>query len=70
MPTIFVRTCQECGHKQEAKDPQTYKDVVKEAWRDVKCKRCKSDALDYGSEGAYTYANGLIVDVDTDEGWD
>jgi hypothetical protein len=47
---MFVRTCQECGHKQEAKDPATYVNVEKEAWRDVKCKKCKSESLDYGKE--------------------
>ena len=48
---MFIRTCQECGHKQVAKDPATYKDKEKEAWRDVQCKKCKSEgSLDYGSE--------------------
>lgn len=47
---MFIRTCQECGHEQVAKDPATYKDINAEAWRDVKCKKCKSEALDYGSE--------------------
>jgi hypothetical protein len=42
----FVRTCQECGHRQEARDPKMYKG---ESWRDLKCKKCKSEALDYGS---------------------
>lgn len=46
----FIRTCQCCGHQQEAKDPATYKNKAKEAWRDVKCRKCKSDALDYGSK--------------------
>lgn len=44
---IWVRTCQECGFRQKAKDPKTYKD---ESWRDIKCKCCKSEALDYGKE--------------------
>lgn len=44
----YIRTCQECGHKQEAKDPATYK-ARKESWRELKCKRCKSEAFDYGS---------------------
>ena len=47
----FMRTCQECGHVQKAKDPNTYKDKEKEAWRDVACKKCKSEgSLDFGSE--------------------
>lgn len=48
-PRRFLRTCQSCGHVAEYKDPATYKDTKKEAWRDVKCKKCKSDDLDYGS---------------------
>ncbi|KKK85436.1 hypothetical protein LCGC14_2773360 [marine sediment metagenome] len=48
-PEIFIRTCQECGHKQEAKDPATYKDKTSEAWRELKCRRCHSEGLDYGS---------------------
>lgn len=47
---IYIRTCQECGHKQKAKDPATYKDKAgKEPWRDVKCRKCGSEGLDYGS---------------------
>lgn len=45
----FVRTCQECGHKQVAKDPATYKDPTNENWRNLACKKCKSEGLDYGS---------------------
>ena len=41
-----VRTCQECGHAQIMKDPA---DQKSDAWRDAKCRRCKSEALDYGS---------------------
>jgi hypothetical protein len=43
----FIRTCQECGHKQKAKNPAEYKSDV---WRDLKCNRCHSPALDYGQE--------------------
>lgn len=46
----YIRTCQSCGYEQEAKDPATYVDKAKtEPWREVKCKRCKSADLDYGS---------------------
>ena len=45
---MFVRTCQECGHQQKSKDPATYKGS-KESWRDTKCRKCKSESLDYGS---------------------
>ena len=43
---MWIRTCQECGYKQEAKPSSEYKG---ESWRDLKCRRCKSMALDYGS---------------------
>lgn len=43
----WIRTCQECGHRQEAKRPDTYKG---ESWRELKCKKCKSPALDYGND--------------------
>lgn len=42
----FYRTCQECGHQQKAVEP---KGNVSEAWRNVKCRKCKSEALDYGT---------------------
>lgn len=41
----WIRTCQECGHKQEAVKP---KGEPSEAYRNAKCKRCKSMGLDYG----------------------
>jgi hypothetical protein len=41
----WIRTCQECGYKQEAKPPPDYKG---DSWRDLKCKRCRSMALNYG----------------------
>jgi hypothetical protein len=47
----FVRTCQECGLPQIAKDPAEYKS---DSWKDLKCKRCKSEALDYGSKRPFT----------------
>jgi hypothetical protein len=43
----WFRRCQECGHVQEAKPPAEYKD---DRWRGVKCRKCKAEALDYGSE--------------------
>lgn len=46
---VWIRTCQECGHEQEAKPPIEYVDKGHERWRELKCKKCKSMALDYGS---------------------
>lgn len=56
--TYFVRTCQECGHKQAMKDPTKQKS---DSWRDAKCRKCKSEALDFGSDGWIKDANGNFV---------
>lgn len=45
MSELFIRTCQECGHKQVARHPKTYPNDI---WRNIKCKNCHSNALDYG----------------------
>jgi hypothetical protein len=47
---VWVRTCQECGHKQSDKEP---KGDVSSAYRNRKCKKCKSEALDYGTYPSY-----------------
>lgn len=51
MEKRYIRTCQECGHVQTAKNPADYtgKGFMEETWRDTKCRKCKSPALDYGS---------------------
>lgn len=43
----WIRTCQECGHKQKDRKPEK---EMTDAYRNRKCKRCGSPALDYGSE--------------------
>ena len=43
----WIRTCQECGHKAEYRSPKEFKS---DAWRDIKCRKCKSLGLDYGKE--------------------
>lgn len=45
----WIRTCQECGHKQEDKRPSAITELT-DAYRERKCKKCKSQALDFGSE--------------------
>jgi hypothetical protein len=47
----WVRTCQECGHKQQDAEPQVPGEMTS-AYRDRKCKKCKSEALDYGTHKA------------------
>ena len=48
-PGTFLRECQECGHFQEAKDPGELSGPAFEKYRMHVCRRCKSEALDYGS---------------------
>lgn len=47
----FLRTCQECGHVQPDRDPEGQ---PTSAFRNRRCKKCGSEALDYGS---YNYYN-------------
>jgi len=56
---VYARACQECGHQQEARHPNTYRD---ESWRNQKCKKCHSVAMDYGSMKGLT-GSGKIVDL-------
>lgn len=44
---MYCRTCQSCGHIQQAKQPIEYKG---DSWRDLKCRKCKSLDLDYGHD--------------------
>lgn len=45
-PPIWIRTCQECGHKQPSKPIPEF---TTESWKYTKCRKCKSSSLDYGS---------------------
>lgn len=58
----YIRTCQECGHKQEERPPALY---MTDGWMDVKCKRCKSEGLDYGS---WTLTKAEKAELDAQEG--
>lgn len=46
-----MRTCQECGQKQEDKQPDRSKELTG-GYTERKCKKCKSASLDYGREVA------------------
>lgn len=46
--TIWQRTCQECGYKGNYTKPNL--NDQKESWRNTKCRKCKSEALDFGKE--------------------
>jgi hypothetical protein len=62
----WVRTCQACGHKQTCKSPKAYN------WRELKCKRCASLALDYGKEqkleSAFSYVRGKYTMTENETG--
>lgn len=45
----WVRKCQECGNIQRAQKPPQDK-PLSDSYRMSKCRRCKSEALDYGKE--------------------
>lgn len=55
MDQLWFRTCQECMAKRKYKSPYDYAGNSlgnadkNDAWRNVKCRACKSDALDFGS---------------------
>lgn len=47
---VWVRTCQECGNTQVEHFAPTYGKDIPDSYRNRKCKKCHSEALDYGSE--------------------
>ena len=61
--SIYCRTCQECGNIQQAKDPKHY---VGDSWQNLKCRKCKSEALDYGSDSFYLL-DGKIVKMSIED---
>ena len=55
--SAWLRTCQECFSMQLDKEPEYGKELT-DAYRNRKCRRCKSEALDYGTMNArYDYDN-------------
>lgn len=46
----WLRTCQECGNVQAMKSPVGQKT---DNWKDAKCRKCKSEALNYGDPNEY-----------------
>lgn len=48
MITNWIRRCQECGNEQ-VDNPMEYGKEMTNSYRNRKCKRCKSESLDYGS---------------------
>lgn len=52
--TLFVRTCQECGNRQPGIPGGS----------SAKCRKCKSDGLDYGSGGWVETPDGYVKSED------
>lgn len=46
----YIRTCQECGHKQPDVNPTNLDHSSFSRYQERICKNCKSISLDYGSE--------------------
>lgn len=44
----WIRTCQSCGHEQEDKEPKDHSNTTN-AYDYRKCKKCKSESFDLGS---------------------
>lgn len=49
MSVKWIRTCQECGNRQEDVKPDVEK-AIPDKWANRKCQKCKSMALDFGTE--------------------
>lgn len=47
--TPWTRTCQACGHKQLDTKPDSIRELTS-TYRNRKCRKCKSEALDYGTQ--------------------
>ena len=46
---IWIRMCQECGHRQKAQRPMRDRGPT-DSYLNAKCRRCHSVALDFGRE--------------------
>lgn len=68
MKKLWIRTCDECGHKQQAHKPE-YGKPLKPSYENSKCRKCHSIALDYGSEFlvAETLEEALELSREDDE---
>jgi len=63
--TKFIRTCQECGNKQEDKEPEPLR-AMSESFMNRPCKKCKSESLDFGSTRTYDAITGKELEWDGD----
>lgn len=56
----WLRKCQECSYKGFYQKPNL--DSRSEAWRETKCRKCKSESLDFGREVEVDEATNQIVE--------
>ena len=56
---MWARKCQECGHIQAATQPKS--GASTQSYLNSKCRRCHSEALDYGHDGYERNTAGKIV---------
>jgi hypothetical protein len=59
MKTVFVRTCQECFHKHVSKNTTEYRKHLPETWKNIKCPKCNTPKLNFGTE-MHQDANGKL----------
>ena len=62
---MWARTCQECGHIQASNPPES--DRPSDSYAYAKCRRCHSEALDFGSDSFKVNEAGKIVRVPCSE---
>ena len=61
----WQRACQECGYKGFYSQPNP--DNKTESWRDTKCRKCKSEALNYGKEVLVDAETNKVIEIKEDE---
>lgn len=49
----WLRCCQECGHVQDERYPPVYGIEPSNNYKDRKCRKCKSESMDYGTQNEY-----------------
>lgn len=63
----WIRTCQECGYKQDDRQPSLDKELSS-AYRNRSCRKCESPGLDYGS--LVSSSKKSDTDMNSDNYWD
>ena len=61
----WQRACQECGYKGFYSPPNP--DNKTESWRDTKCRKCKSEALNYGKEVLIDSETNKVIEIEEEE---